>query len=127
MKQIFSIVLVLLATNVVADDAKNTWHNTSLTDATIKKIQQSKYEYKKCVVDEMKKKDYAKLDSRHATDAIVKKCETTLTSMRNVYLQEKVPDVIADRHLKQMRLQTTRKVLESMMFAEAARKAGQFK
>lgn len=127
MKQILSIILVLLAANVGADDAKNTWHNTTLTDTTIKKIQQSKYQYKKCVVDEMKKKDYIKMDTRHATEAVIKQCEPALAGMRQVYLDEKVPDVVADRHLKQMRLETTRNVLKSMMFAEAERKAGQIK
>jgi hypothetical protein len=41
--------------------------------------------------------------------------------MRDVYITEKVPEIIADRHLKQMRLQTTRLVLQDMMFNEAAR------
>jgi hypothetical protein len=38
-----------------------------------------------------------------------------------VYLDEKVPDVIADRHLKQIRTQTTRGVLQQLMYLEAAR------
>jgi len=44
--------------------------------------------------------------------------------MREVYTDAEVPGTIADRHLKQMRLQTTRDVLQNMMFSEAARKTG---
>ncbi|NOU13989.1 MAG: hypothetical protein HOO92_08525 [Methylococcaceae bacterium] len=47
--------------------------------------------------------------------------------MRDIYIAEKVPAVIADRHLKQMRLQTTRTALQGMMFSEAARKSSQLK
>ncbi len=41
--------------------------------------------------------------------------------MRQVYLEVKVPGVIADRHLKKMRIDITRRVLKQMMFANAAR------
>jgi len=73
----------------------------------------------------MQKGGYLKMDTRNATDAIMKQCETVLGKMREVYLAEKIPSVVADRHLKQMRMETTRKVLQNLMFAEAARKAGQ--
>ncbi|MFA5983265.1 MAG: hypothetical protein WC782_04560 [Methylococcaceae bacterium] len=125
MKKIFFLALLWPAFNALADDPKNEWHNTTLTEDTMKKIQASKYEYKKCVVEEMQKPAYRSLESRQATGDIIKQCEDSLSKMREVYLQEKVPEVIADRHLKQMRLQTTRTVLQEMMFAEAARKGGQ--
>jgi len=48
-----------------------------------------------------------------------------LSQMREVYLAEKVPGTIADRHLRQMRMKTTRSVLQEMMFREASRKSGQ--
>jgi hypothetical protein len=54
----------------------------------------------------------------------MKQCEPVLTKMREIYTDAKVPGVIADRHLKQMRFQTTREALQGMMFSEAARKAG---
>ena len=101
--------------------SKDDWQNTTISDATIKKIQESKYVYKKCVADEMQKAPYQKQESRQATEEIVKQCEKILGKMREVYLAEKVPEIIADRHLKQMRLQTTRLVLQDMMFNEAAR------
>ena len=125
MKQLLFSVLILASVTAFADDAKNEWHNTTLSDATIKRIQESKYKYNKCIVEEMKATAHLKRDVRSATEAIVKKCENLLSDMRKVYIDEKVPEIIADRHLKQMRIQTTRNVLKQMMFAEAARKAGQ--
>ncbi len=54
----------------------------------------------------------------------MKQCESILAKMREVYTDAEVPGVIADRHLKQMRMQTTREALQGMMFSAASRKAG---
>ncbi|TAL46986.1 MAG: hypothetical protein EPN89_09490 [Methylovulum sp.] len=125
MKKILFFALLLAGINAFADDAKNEWHNTVLSDATIEKIQQAKYQYKKCVSDEMQKPVYQEQDTRRATDGIMNQCEPVLAKMREVYIAEKVPAIVADRHLKQMRIQTTRSALQGMMFSEAARKAAQ--
>jgi len=124
MKKILFLSLLLSAGTAYSDDAKNEWHNTTLSDATIEKVQAAKYEYKKCVGGEMQKLAYQQQDSRNATDAIMKQCEPVLAKMREIYTEAEVPGVIADRHLKQMRMQTTREALQGMMFSEAARKAG---
>ena len=122
MKKLLLIPLLLFSTIIFAEEmSKDDWQNTTISDATIKKIQESKYVYKKCVADEMQKAPYQTQESRKATEAIVKQCESVLAKMRDVYITEKVPEIIADRHLKQMRLQTTRLVLQDMMFNEAAR------
>ena len=122
MKTLFLLPLLLFSATLFAEPSPNEeWENTTITDATIKKIQDSKYVYKKCVADEMQKTTYQTQESRKATEEIVKQCESVLAKMRDVYITEKVPEVIADRHLKQMRLQTTRLVLQDMMFNEAAR------
>lgn len=101
------------------------WQNTTLTDETIKKIQAAQYKYKMCVSDAMRKPENAKLESRNATDAIIRQCEPVLTDLRQVYLEVSVPSVIADRHLKKLRIEITRKVLQQMMYSEAARATGQ--
>ena len=124
MKKIFFLSLLLSAGTAFSDDAKNEWHNTTLSDATIEKIQAAKYEYKKCVSDEMQKPAYQQQDSRNATEAIIKQCEPVLAKMREIYTDAEVPGVVADRHLRQIRMQTTREALQGMMFSEAARKAG---
>lgn len=125
MKKVLFLTVLLSTATVFADDTKNEWQSTTLSDATIKKIQDAQYQYKKCVAGEMQKPSYQELESRRATEAIMKECESILSKMREVYLAEKVPGTIADRHLKQMRMQTTRNVLQGMMFGEAARKSGQ--
>jgi transposase len=125
MKKILFLTVLLSASTAFAEDGKNDWHDTTLSDATIKKIQAAQYQYKKCVSAEMQKFAQQELDSRRATDVIMKQCESVLSQMREVYLAEKVPETIADRHLKQMRIQTTRNVLQGMIFSEAARKSGQ--
>jgi hypothetical protein len=124
MKHILLSSLLLFSATAFSDDAKNEWINTTLSETTIAKIQSAKYEYKKCVGDEMQKSSYQQQDTRKATDVIMKQCEPVLAKMRIVYTEAKVPEVIADRHLKQIRLQTTREALQGMMFSEASRKAG---
>ena len=120
-------VLLLAASCVFANDPKNDWHNTTLSDATIKKIQQAQYTYKKCVASQMKTYIHIKQDIRVSTDTIIKNCENVLSGMRDVYKKEKVPATIINRHMKQMRVKTARDVLKQLMFADAARKAGEFK
>jgi hypothetical protein len=130
MKTNFPLGVLLLGTllfsvNAVAEKASEEWQNTTLSDATIKKIQEARYEYKKCVGEHMQKPAYLAMDSRKATDEIMKQCEPTLSKMREVYLAEKVPGTIADRHLRQIRIQTTRSALQNLMFEQAAHNIGQ--
>ena len=124
MKNFLFSLLLLSATTAMAEDTKNEWINTTLTDGTIEKVQTAKYAYKKCVSDEMQKSTYQQQDTRNATETIIKQCEPILAKIRDVYLDAKVPGVISDRHLKQLRMQTTREVLQGMMFSEATRKSG---
>lgn len=107
-----------------APAAAEEWNESTLSDALIAKIQAASYEYKLCASNELQKPDTAKLDVRTATDTIIKKCEPSLGKMREAYLSEKVPAVIADRHLKTIRIQTARKLLSELIFRDAARKAG---
>ncbi len=125
MRQILLLALLVSVSFVSAKEVKNEWNATALTEDMIKKIQQSQVEYKQCVADEMQKPGYAKIESRSSTDAIIKQCEKVLSKMRQVYVEVKVPEIIADRHLKKMRTDITRRVLKQLMFAEASRKAGQ--
>ncbi|MCX7087361.1 MAG: hypothetical protein NTV00_04815 [Methylococcales bacterium] len=129
MKSILFVALLLSSTLAFAEKTtekpKEEWQNTTLTEATIKKIQAAKQKYNQCIATEMQKMDHEKVDTRTSTEAIIKKCEPILGDMRKVYVDEKIPDIIADRHLKQIRIQTTRGVLQQMMYVEAARASGQ--
>jgi hypothetical protein len=113
-------VSVSFAANETPAPTEPDWQNTSLSDALIQKIQQTQYQYRKCAADELQKTDYAKLDFRVATEKVLKQCEPLLSQMRETYLAEKVPAVIADRQLKKLRIQTTRNVLSELMFRTAA-------
>ena len=125
MKSVIFSLLLLSSGCIYAEEAKEEWHETTLSDEVIHKIQQAQYNYKKCVVDAMRKPDYAKLESRNATDAVTRECEPVLSEMRKVYIDAEVPGVIADRHLKKLRIQVTRNVLQELMYVEAAKKSGQ--
>lgn len=100
------------------------WNGTSLSEATIKTIQKGQYHYKQCVYKEAQKRGYTKIDSRVATDSVIKQCEPSLAKIRETFTNEGVPEVITQRFLKKTRVDMTRKILKSLMFAEASRKAG---
>jgi len=125
MKVLILLLSLFVSTVAIAEKANEEWQNTILTDATIKKIQEANYEYKKCVGEQMQKSSYQTMDSRKATDEIIKQCEPVLAKMRAVYLAEKVPSTIADRPLRQLRTQVTRNLLQELMFSQANRKEGQ--
>jgi hypothetical protein len=108
-----------------AENTGSEWQNTVLSETTIKKIQTGKQEYQKCIIEELKKPVYADADSGTATGAIIKQCEPALGKMREIYIAEKVPAEIADRHLRQIRIQMTRNALQGLIFSQAARNAGQ--
>jgi hypothetical protein len=124
MKPILFLMLLISSSWTFAEDAKEEWHETTLSDDVIHKIQQAQFGYKKCVIDSMRKPEYAKLESRNATDVVIRECEPVLADMRKVYTDSDVPGVVADRHLKKLRIQVTRNVLQELMYAEAAKKAG---
>jgi hypothetical protein len=122
MKKIIPLIWLLLSFNVFAADSKEEWSPTTLSEETIKKIQSVQYDYKKCASDEMQNLINENKTSQKLTDAtneIMGKCESYLAKMKAVYLDEKVPETIADRHLKQMRIKTTRNVIQELMYREA--------
>lgn len=125
MNKILIYLTMLISFGVYAEAAKNEWQNTSLSEETIKKIQQAQLDYKNCVALEMQKPVYRDIDTRKATDQVIKSCEPVLAKMREVFLAEKIPGAAADHHLKRLRIKTTRTSLREFMFAEAARKSSQ--
>lgn len=128
MKQFIIITfLSMCSISVAAAEQKNKeWQPTTLKEETIQQIQKAQHHYKECIAKEMQKQDYAKIDSRNATDIIIKSCESDLSKIRQVYLDVDVPEVVADRHLQKMRVQMTRRLLKEMIVLEASR-AGQSK
>jgi hypothetical protein len=122
----FLIIAALFYTSLsfAAAPTADEWDGSVLSDTLMNKIQTVSVEYKTCAATEMQKPDYSKIDVRQATESVIKVCEPILSKMRHVYTSEKVPEVIADRQLRKMRIQTTRNLLAELMFRDAARKAG---
>ena len=106
---------------LTSDSKSQSWESTTLSDTTIKHIQEAKHQYLLCITTEAKKLYKTNMDSRAATDLILKQCEENLAQIRTVFEQEKVPVAITDRYLKKTRTQTARKVLEEMIIAAATR------
>jgi len=128
MKKALLLILCALSLQVIAKEktqpSGETWTNSSLSEKTIKQVQTDKYKYTQCIYKEAQKKGYQKIDSRVATDAVMKQCEQELAKIRATFINDGVPAVIADRYLKKARITMTRKILKSLVFAEAARKSG---
>jgi hypothetical protein len=123
MKTFLIAICLLLSAPATAETESSEWQSTSLTESTIKKIQSGKLEYKKCITEALKKPAYLEGDSRKATADIIKLCEPALSKMRETYISEKVPGEIADRHLRQLRIQMTRSALQELIFTQASRNA----
>jgi len=112
------------ATSTATTDKAPSWNGSTISDEVIKQVQQAKSIYKQCVYTEAQKKGYITIDSRVATDAIMKRCEPSLGKVRTIFISAGVPAISTDRFLKKTRVDLTRNILKSLMFAEAARKAG---
>lgn len=123
-KKILCLICLLFAGFAYATEAENEWSETKLSDLTIKKIQQAQYQYKKCAIGKMQKIKRSKIEVKVAANTIIKQCESALSQLRQVYLDAAVPSVIADRHLKKMRTDVSRRVVKQLMFSAAAHKAG---
>ncbi len=128
MKKALLFALCILSLPVLAEEKTQpsgaTWNGSTLSEATIKQVQTDKYNYTQCIYKEAQKQGYQKIDSRVATDAVMKQCESDLSKIRSTFIDSGVPAVVADRFLKKTRIDMTRKILKSLVFAEAARKSG---
>ena len=127
-KIIFSLIYALSVSACAATEPSTNkdkkWNGSSLSDEVITQVQTAKSTYKQCVYTEAQKKGYVKIDSRVATDAIMKRCEPSLGKIRTIFITAGVPPISIDRFLKKTRADLTRSILRSLMFAEASRKAG---
>ena len=123
----FILCLTLLTSfNLYAEKkGDGEWKKTTLSDSAIEQIQAAKYKYNQCISVEIEKMIPANLDSRKATDIVLKKCESVLTEVRNVFIGAEVTEKLADRYMKKTRTETARNTLKHLMFVDAAKKMGQ--
>ena len=122
---VLSVPGLLIVAAGPALSAPKTWQPTTLAPQTIEKTRTATQAYHVCLSNEIKSLQHARLDSRDATNVILKKCESELTPIRDALLAEQVPPKIADRFLFRKRNQAVRKLLQLMMFAESQREAAQ--
>ena len=122
MRKFLLLVLFVISLPTLAEkNQKNEWQASTLSDSTIANIQKAKYEYLTCITQEVKKRSKIKMDTRAATDLVLKECEKNLTKVRSTFKKENIPSNMADRYLKKTRTQTARKVLQEFIYAAAAR------
>ena len=123
MKRFILCVLGLLNMPVGLAVSAQTWQPTTLSSATIEKTRVATLAYHVCLDKEINAFRQIPMDSRDATNIILKKCESKLMPIRMALLAEQVPPKIADRLLRKRRNQALRKVFQLMMFAESQREA----
>lgn len=123
MKYLFAMLFAGLCwTSACANPAPSTWNATELSDSTIRAIQRAQYQYKKCVIGKMRQNTTSKDAIETAASKVIKRCESVLAKMRKVYLAAAVPDIIADRHLRKMRTDISRRVIKQLMFQVSKQK-----
>ncbi len=126
MKKIMFFTLIIASCNLYAGHKQgNEWQQTTLSDSAINHIQKAKYKYSQCIRTEIEKIMSANIDSRKATDMVMKQCELVLKDVRQIFIDEKVPEQLADRYMKKTRTETARKTLKHLMFVDASKKMGQ--
>ncbi len=109
--------LFLLASLSCRADAK--WAPSTLSAGAIQKINSTTTEYRQCLDQAIQQQAGSRLDAGTLTDLILKRCEDRLTAIRQVFAEEKVPPLIADRYLRMKRVQGTRDVLRTIISAQA--------
>lgn len=125
MKKIILFTLLLTNYNLhAAHKGGDKWQQTKLSDTGINNIQKAKYKYKDCIRGQIVAISSKNMDTRKATDIVIKQCESELAVVRQVFIGEQVPDHLADRYMKETRTQAARDTLKHLMFVNAAKKMG---
>lgn len=97
------------------------WQPTTLSEATLAKVNQGVEAYQKCLNDETRAHYQDKDDSRRVTDLILHNCESRLTAITSAFDAEKVPGAISDRYVRSKRSRAAQQVVRVVMQAQAAR------
>ena len=122
MRKFLLLVLLVISLPTLAEkNQKKEWQASTLSDSTIANIQKAKYEYLTCITQEVKKKSKIKMDTRAATDLVLKECEKNLDNISTTFKKENIPSSMSDRYIKKTRTQTARKVLQEFIYAAAAK------
>ena len=118
-RSLFVSVFLLLAVWNGVLSANERWNPSILSEQTIQKINQQTKVYHQCLDRQITTFNLKGIDSRDASNWILKQCENQLDPIRAALLNEKVPVEIANRYLLKKKHQAARKVLRFMMFAKS--------
>lgn len=120
---LFISALLVLVSQISEISAEEEWTPSILPDQTIQTIQKQTQIYHQCLERHITTFNIKGIDSRDASNWILKQCENKLNPIRTALLDQKVPLAIANRYLIKKRHQAARKVLKYMMFAKSQQEA----
>lgn len=119
MFQVFPLAVALLAVWFSPAQAEDEWQASSLSPATIEKLNSATLTYHQCLNKQVLAFNAPGTDSRDATNWVMKQCEAELGPMHAALAEEKVPAPVIERYQRRKRNQAVRKVLQAMMYAES--------
>ncbi len=96
---------------------------SALSDEAKETALKASREYFGCIDRELRRYRYHGGDSRHETQALLRRCEAHLQPVPAAFAREGVDPRITRRYLKHKRIQAARYVLRNLMALEARSKA----
>ncbi len=118
-RPLLATALLVLQTAHAAPNEE--WQGTTLSDATLQKVQLALVGYQQCVNEDTQAHINDKMDSRALTDAVLKRCEEKLGAVKTAFDQEKVPAEISERYMRSRRTHAARNILKTIMGIQAMR------
>lgn len=125
MRFLFVLILFIASVGAGRAFAAGEWKSTTLSQATIEKVNQATLAYHRCLSHEIEEFRYTGQDSRAETDRMLKDCEPELMPIRKAFDAEHVLPQISDRYLRRKRNQAARRLVQIIMAAEAAHRVQQ--
>lgn len=106
-----------------ATEQTKSWHPSTLSEQTRETAMKTSRDYFSCIDHELGHYLYRGGDSRHESQALLRRCEERLEPIRRAFAAEGVPERIINRYLKRKRTQAARYVLRNVLSMEAQLKA----
>lgn len=122
MRIIIAVCVWAVAASAIA--AEQSWQESILKPATLKKVSAASNQYQRCMGEQLSSYLDSGQDPRGITDAILKQCESQLQPMRDAFIAEKVPPEMADRYLHKTRTHAARNLIREVMAMQAVRGIG---
>lgn len=105
--------------------AEDQWTPSTVSDKAWAQVRQAKGAYDLCLSQQLATNVVKDADPRLLTDTILKACEEHLNPIRTAFRDEKVPDEMVDRYLRQQRSRAAQSLVRELMGAQAVRQSQQ--